>query len=57
MMSSRPQVLEINCAKRVRQPHRSLGIHFDPVFIADVKSRLNPRWPIDAHVHDMVRMP
>ncbi len=29
----------------------------DPVFIADVKERMNPHWPLKAFVHDMMAGP
>jgi hypothetical protein len=30
---------------------------FDPLFIADVKERMNPYWPLEAVVHDMLEAP
>ena len=33
------------------------AIDFDPVFIADVNERMNPNWPFEAFVHDMLTGP
>jgi 2-polyprenyl-3-methyl-5-hydroxy-6-metoxy-1,4-benzoquinol methylase len=30
---------------------------FDPLFIDDVKQRMNPHWPIEAFVHDILKGP
>ena len=30
---------------------------FDPLFIQDVKERMDPHWPLDAFVHDMLAGP
>jgi hypothetical protein len=30
---------------------------FDPVFIADVKERMNPHWPFEIFVHDILAGP
>jgi 2-polyprenyl-3-methyl-5-hydroxy-6-metoxy-1,4-benzoquinol methylase len=63
MLSGCARVLEIGCAdafasRIVLQEVGSLtAVDFDPIFIADVQSRLDPRWPIDAHIHDMVQAP
>jgi 2-polyprenyl-3-methyl-5-hydroxy-6-metoxy-1,4-benzoquinol methylase len=63
MLSGSAHVLEIGCADAfasrvvLQEIGKLTAIDFDPVFIADVQSRLDPRWPIDAHVHDMVQGP
>jgi hypothetical protein len=63
MMSGRGHVIEIGCAdafasRIVLQEVKKLTVvDFDPVFIDDVKSRMDPDWPLDAHVHDMVAGP
>jgi 2-polyprenyl-3-methyl-5-hydroxy-6-metoxy-1,4-benzoquinol methylase len=63
MMSGRAHVLEIGCADAfasrivLQEVGKLTAIDFDPVFIADVKSRLDQRWPIDAHVHDILQEP
>jgi 2-polyprenyl-3-methyl-5-hydroxy-6-metoxy-1,4-benzoquinol methylase len=63
LLSGRANVLEIGCAdafgtRIVRQEvQRLTATDFDPVFIEDVKKRMNPRWPFDAFVHDMLSGP
>ena len=63
LLSGRANVLEIGCAdafgtRIVRQEvERLTATDFDPVFIADVKKRMNPRWSFDALVHDMLSGP
>jgi 2-polyprenyl-3-methyl-5-hydroxy-6-metoxy-1,4-benzoquinol methylase len=60
LLSGRANVLEIGCAdafgtRIVRQEvERLTATDFDPVFIEDVKKRMNPRWSFDALVHDML---
>jgi 2-polyprenyl-3-methyl-5-hydroxy-6-metoxy-1,4-benzoquinol methylase len=63
LLAGRSNVLEIGCAdafgtRIVRQEVAKLtATDFDPVFIADVKTRMNPRWAFDAFVHDMLAGP
>jgi 2-polyprenyl-3-methyl-5-hydroxy-6-metoxy-1,4-benzoquinol methylase len=63
LLSGRANVLEIGCAdafgtRIVRQEvQRLTATDFDPVFIEDVKKRMNPRWSFDALVHDMLSGP
>jgi 2-polyprenyl-3-methyl-5-hydroxy-6-metoxy-1,4-benzoquinol methylase len=63
LLSGRANVLEIGCAdafgtRIVRQEvQRLTATDFDPVFIEDVKKRMNPRWSFDAFVHDMLSGP
>jgi 2-polyprenyl-3-methyl-5-hydroxy-6-metoxy-1,4-benzoquinol methylase len=63
MFGGLDRVLEIGCAdafgtRIVRQEVAKLtATDFDPVFIADVKTRMNPRWAFDAFVHDMLAGP
>ena len=63
LLSGRANVLEIGCAdafgtRIVRQEVEHLtATDFDPVFIEDVKKRMNPRWSFDALVHDMLSGP
>jgi 2-polyprenyl-3-methyl-5-hydroxy-6-metoxy-1,4-benzoquinol methylase len=63
LLSGRANVLEIGCAdafgtRIVRQEvQRLTATDFDPVFIEDVKKRMNPRWSFDAFVHDMLGGP
>src|ERR1700729_664875 len=57
MLSGKKNVLEVGCADAfgTRLVQQEVGhvtaIDFDPVFIADVNSRKNPAWPLDAFVH------
>jgi 2-polyprenyl-3-methyl-5-hydroxy-6-metoxy-1,4-benzoquinol methylase len=63
MLSGMARVLEVGCAdafatRIVAQEVGSVtAVDFDPVFIEDVKARTDPKWPIDARVHDMVQGP
>ncbi|HEY1980245.1 MAG TPA: class I SAM-dependent methyltransferase [Xanthobacteraceae bacterium] len=63
LLSGRKHVLEIGCAdafgtRIVRQEVQKLtATDFDPVFIADVKKRMNPRWEFEVLVHDMLSGP
>jgi 2-polyprenyl-3-methyl-5-hydroxy-6-metoxy-1,4-benzoquinol methylase len=63
MMSGKKRVLEIGCAdafatRIVQQEVQELtAIDFDPVFIEDVKMRMNPKWPMSCFVHDMLQGP
>lgn len=57
------RVLEVGCAdafgsRIVLQAVGSLTVvDFDPVFIADVRARAVPQWPMEARVHDMLEGP
>lgn len=63
MLAGMQRVLEIGCAdafatRIVLQEVGSVtAVDFDPVFIADVTARMDPRWPIDCRVHDMLAGP
>ncbi len=63
LLAGRRHVLEIGCAdafgtRIVRQEVENLtAIDFDPIFIADVNKRMNPRWQFEAFVHDMLSGP
>jgi 2-polyprenyl-3-methyl-5-hydroxy-6-metoxy-1,4-benzoquinol methylase len=64
MLSGRKNVLEIGCAdafctRIVQQAVAKVTVtDFDPLFIADVKSRIDPKWPLaGAFVHDMLSGP
>ena len=54
MLSGMGRVLEVGCAdafatRIVAQEVGSItAVDFDPIFIDDVKARMDPRWPIDA---------
>lgn len=63
MLSGRQQVLEIGCADAfgTRLVQQEVGcvtaVDFDPVFIADAQARIDPSWPMECRVHDMLRGP
>ena len=63
MLQGRQRVLEIGCADAfgTRLVQQTVGevtvIDFDPIFIDDVQSRLDPEWPLTSFVHDMLEGP
>jgi len=63
MLQGRSKVLEIGCADafgtRLVQQHvqHVTVVDFDPIFIDDVKSRFDPLWPLECHVHDILKYP
>jgi len=63
MLEGRNSVLEVGCADAfgTRIVQQSVGnmtaIDFDPLFINDVKDRINPHWPLDVFLHDMLEGP
>lgn len=60
MLSGKKRVAEIGCgdgfATRIVQQEvgQVTAIDFDPVFIQDIKDRMNPRWPLETIVHDLL---
>lgn len=63
MLAGKERVLEIGCADAfgTRLVQQETGhvtaVDFDPLFIQDVQTRLDPRWPLDCRVHDMLDGP
>lgn len=63
MLAGRSHVLEVGCAdafgtRIVRQEVENLtAVDFDPLFIADVQKRMNPKWRFETRVHDMLAGP
>jgi len=63
MLAGRKSVLEIGCADAfgTRIVQQSVGkvtaVDFDPLFVADVKERMNPHWPMNVFLHDMLKGP
>jgi 2-polyprenyl-3-methyl-5-hydroxy-6-metoxy-1,4-benzoquinol methylase len=63
MLSGCKKALEIGCAdafgtRVVQQEVPSVtAVDFDPVFIAEAKSRIDERWPLDLRVHDILEGP
>jgi 2-polyprenyl-3-methyl-5-hydroxy-6-metoxy-1,4-benzoquinol methylase len=63
MLVGKSRVLEVGCgdafgSRIVRQevPHVCVS-DFDPVFVEDVKSRMDPDWPVECRQHDFVSGP
>lgn len=63
MLAGSAHVLEVGCAdafgtRIVAQAVRKLtAIDFDPVFVADVLNRMDPKWSFDCKFHDMLSGP
>lgn len=63
MLAGRARVAEVGCgdgfgARLVLQEVGELhAFDFDPLFIADLERRRQPRWPIQARVHDILEGP
>jgi cyclopropane fatty-acyl-phospholipid synthase-like methyltransferase len=63
MLDGRKNVLEVGCAdafasRIVKQHVSKLTVSdFDPIFMSDVNSRMNPEWLMDVAIHDMVKGP
>ena len=63
MLEGREHVLEIGCGDafgtRIVQAEvgKLTAIDFDSLFVDDVKQRMNPRWPFDVYVHDLLDEP
>lgn len=63
MLGGSARVLEVGCAdafgtRLVQQEGcRVTAVDFDPVFVEDVRRRMDPRWPLDVRVHDILEGP
>ena len=63
LLAGKNNVLEVGCADafgtRIVQQHteKVTAVDFDPVFIEDAVSRLNPSWPMTLFVHDLISAP
>ncbi len=63
MLAGRVHVLEIGCADAFgtrivcQETGRVTAVDFDPLFVADAKKRMNPQWPFDIFVHDILSGP
>ena len=63
MFSRMNHVLEVGCAdafgtRVVLQEVKAVtATDFDPVFIEDVRKRMDPRWKFECKIHDMVKGP
>jgi cyclopropane fatty-acyl-phospholipid synthase-like methyltransferase len=63
MLKDKKRVLEIGCADAFasqivrRDVGHLTGLDFDPVFLEDAASHLDPAWPIELVHHDMLEGP
>lgn len=63
MLAGCDKVLEVGCAdafgaRLVQQTVNEVtAVDFDPVFIEDVRSRMDPAWPLKCFQHDMLDGP
>ena len=63
MLSGRKHVLEVGCADAfgTRIVQQAVGkitaTDFDPLFIDDIRERMNPHWPLEVLIHDMLKGP
>jgi len=63
MLAGDRHVLEVGCAdafgtRIVQQAVKKVtAVDFDPLFVADARERMNPHWPMEVGVHDMLEGP
>ena len=63
MLSGKKNVLEVGCgdafgSRLVLQEVGALtAVDFDPIFIEDVRERMEDRWKFDCRVHDIIKGP
>lgn len=63
MLAGRDHVLEVGCADAwstrivVQAVKKLTATDFDPVFVADVKQRMDPKWQFDVTHHDLLAGP
>lgn len=63
MLAGRDHVLEVGCADAwatrivVQNVKRLTATDFDPVFVEDVKRRMDPKWRFDVAQHDLLAGP
>jgi SAM-dependent methyltransferase len=63
MLSGKGRVLEVGCAdafasRIVQQEVAHLtAVDFDPIFVDDIRRRMDKRWQLDVLVHDMLQGP
>jgi len=63
MLSGLERVLEVGCADAfatrivAQEVGKVTAVDFDPVFVEDVKARMDPKWQIDCRIHDMLSGP
>lgn len=63
MLSGRTHVLEVGCADAfgtrivLQEVSRLTAVDFDPVFVADARARMDPKWKFDCKEHDILSGP
>jgi SAM-dependent methyltransferase len=63
MFEGMEKVLEIGCAdafatRLIQQTvDQVVATDFDPIFVADVENRMNPKWPMKVFEHDILEGP
>lgn len=63
MLSGRRHVLEVGCADAfgtrlvLQEVGKLTATDFDPVFVNDVRSRMEEKWKFECHVHDLLAGP
>ena len=63
MLSGMKNVLEVGCADAfgtrivLQEVDAITATDFDPVFVADVKKRMDPAWKFKCEFHDMIKGP
>ncbi|MEQ9518374.1 MAG: class I SAM-dependent methyltransferase [Parvibaculum sp.] len=63
MLAGKASVLEVGCADafgtRIVQQHVGsvVATDIDPIFIEDAENRMDPSWPLELRVHDMIAGP
>lgn len=63
MLAGREQVLEVGCADAwatrivVQAVKKLTATDFDPVFVDDVRQRMDPKWKFDIEQHDLLAGP
>lgn len=63
MLSGKNKVAELGCgdafaSRVVQQEVKNLHVYdFDPIFIEDINARQSQKWPLTAHVHDILDGP
>ena len=63
MLAGSQNVLEVGCADAfctrvvLQEVDRLTAVDFDPLFIEDARSRMNPEWPFECRVHDILEGP
>ena len=63
MLAGSQDVLEVGCADAfctrvvLQEVERLTAVDFDPLFIEDARSRMNPEWPFECREHDILEGP